>query len=110
MWSFAYNGKGMNISFQKVKKKCPFKWAMLGGLLCPLTSGFNSDAGDPGQALQRTGAEAAVAPRPYRAAGVPCDSELLALPVWFPLPWPPEPCHPRAAIVRMNVWHVLVLE
>lgn len=44
----------MNISFQK-KKKSPLEWAILRRLLSPLTSGFHTDAGGPGHALQRMG-------------------------------------------------------
>lgn len=47
----------MNISFQKEKKKSQLKWAILRRLLSPLASGFNADAGGPGQALQRMGEE-----------------------------------------------------
>lgn len=51
-----YNGKELNISFQKgkkIKKEDSIKMGYLGCLLMPLVSGFNSETSSPGQVLQR---------------------------------------------------------
>ena len=52
-----YNGKEVNISFQKGKKKKEdsIKMGYFGCLLSPLVSGFNSETSGPGQMLPRMG-------------------------------------------------------
>lgn len=52
-----YNGKEVNISFQKgeKKKEDSIKMGYFGCLLSPLVSGFNSETSGPGQMLQRMG-------------------------------------------------------
>ena len=51
-----YNGKEVNISFQKGKKKeDSIKMGYVECLLSPLVSGFSSETSDPGQVLQRMG-------------------------------------------------------
>ena len=71
-----YNGKEMNISFQKEKKKEEsVKMGYFGYLLSPLASAFNSDVGGPGQALWRMGGGGALDPRPSGATDMLCDLE-----------------------------------
>lgn len=110
IWSFAYNGKEMNISLQKEKKN-QLQWTVWGCLLSPLASSFNSDAGGPSRPLQRMQGGGALEARlmPCCANAMLCDFEWVTDPVWFPLPWPHEPRLPQQSVLRMNVWPLLVL-
>lgn len=60
---------------KKKKEKSQLKWAILGCLLSPLNSGFNSDAGGPGKAVQRIGGGGVLDPKPSYAADMLRDFE-----------------------------------
>lgn len=90
MWSFAYNGKEMNISFQKRKKEESVKMGYFGMSSQPARLWLQLWCWCPGQTLQRAGGGGALEPRPHCAADMLCDFERVTDPpglVSPPLAW-----------------------